>query len=230
MAGHSNELAVLAIMMAPRLVFLSLPFVLSLVLEGCASSESKTRSMNARLADTAEAIVIFPNSMGAASPEDVKFSRCVERAFLRNMPNQRFVDHNAFRDALFPWFEANTAPRTPDELNQLLAKPLVQSRISQLGVGYVIAIAGGTTEKGGLRPFACGYIGGCIGLSWWDRRTNLTVLVWNLEKGGEVGEVEAKASGTAIMPAFLVPIPYIPMTETTACKELGRRLVELLAP
>ncbi len=209
-------------------IFLSATLALALALTGgCVTSEVKvTRGVDTDFA-AGDAIVIFPNRMGAAGLKDVEFAECLEEAILSNRPDQRFVGANAFRDAFFPWFEPNTAPDTPDDLRRLLARPVVQNRISELGVHYVIVLAGSTQEGHGFPGVLCGGTG-CLGLAWWDRETKLTAIVWDMNTAGKVGEFTAMASGTAVVPAFVIPLPFIPPTETTACNDLGRSLVELL--
>ena len=194
---------------------------------GCATSKVEISRVTATGFASGDSIVIFPDGMGANSIENVRFAKCVAKAILNNKPDQRFFAADAFKDALFPWLE--TAPNTPDDLNILLARPLVQDRISELGVRYIIVLAGGTkVDSSWKRPFFCGY-SGCLGLTWWDRKTNLLAIVWDMKAGNKAGELTATSSGTAVVPAFVIPIPFIPLTETTACSDLGRHLVEFLA-
>ncbi len=213
-------------------IFISIALTLILALiEGCTTSKIKVTQGIDTAISPGDGIVIFHSHIEALSVKKEWFAECVEKTILKNRPDQLFVDDRAFKDALFPWFETNTAPNLPADLPKLLARPLVKDKISELGVRYVIFIAGGTTGSpadahglGGL-----GYYG-WLGLHWWDRETSWAAVIWDLMRAGEVCKVEATASGTAIMPAFIIPVPIMPMTETTACEELGRQIVELLTP
>ncbi len=69
---------------------------------------------------------------------------------------------------------------------------------------------------------------GCIGLASWDRESALDATVWDLKDAAMAGTLEASASGTAVMPCYVLPIPLIPATETEACAELGQRVVDFL--
>lgn len=223
-------------MMCNRLyIFISLALALVLALiEGCATSKVKVTQGIDTIISPGDGIVIFHSRSGTSGApisriKSKRFAKRVEKTILKNRPGQLFVGERAFRDALFPWFETNTAPNSPTELPKLLARPLVKDKISELGVRYVIFIGGGTLSADGFPGVIPTYYG-YFGLAWWERKTSLTAAVWDLKRAGEVGKAESTASGTAVMPAFFFPVPIMPMTETTACKELGRQLVELLAP
>ena len=72
--------------------------------------------------------------------------------------------------------------------------------------------------------------GGCLGLSWWDRKSDLGFAIWDLQVKSFAGNVQAKADGTGIMPAFVLPIPvYVPATESAVCKEIGAHLANVLS-
>jgi hypothetical protein len=220
-------------MMCNRLyIFISITLALVLALiEGCTTSQIKVTQGIDTAIPPGDGIVIFHSHIEALRVKREWFAKCVEKTILKNRPDQLFVDDRTFKDALFPWFETNTAPKTPADLPKLLARPLVKDKISELGVRYVIFIAGDTTgspaDAHGLSDIT---FAGWWGLHWWDRETSLAAIVWDLKKAEEVCKVEATASGTTIMPAIIIPIPIMPMTETTTCEELGRQLVELLTP
>lgn len=111
-------------------------------------------------------------------------------------------------------------------------KAEVQERISSLGVRYVVMVTKGKTGEDRHGGIVCGAGtggGGCLGLSWWDRKSELGLTIWDLRNKARAGSLEANATGTGIMPAFLLPIPlYMPATESAVCTELGSRLGKLL--
>jgi hypothetical protein len=119
-----------------------------------------------------------------------------------------------------------------EELKVLLGRSAVRTKIDHLGLRFVVAVSGGTTEsehKGGILCGAGPQYGGCLGFEWWDRETNLKAVVWDLKQAEEVEKVDVSASGTALMPAFAFPIPLIPTTETEACSILAKKIAETIA-
>ena len=67
-------------------------------------------------------------------------------------------------------------------------------------------------------------------MSWWERKSELGLCVWDLRNLSHAGNIHVNAAGTGIMPAFGLPIPvYAPATKSAVCRELGRRLAKLLS-
>jgi hypothetical protein len=153
---------------------------------------------------------------------------CVLRAMRGVDPNVTYVPSSMFRDELFPWFEPDTQPRTAEALSMLLDRALVRERIAHLGVRFVVALSGETKDAKSDGFLLCGHTG-CMGLAWWNRQTDLAAIIWNLEKAEKSAKVDVSISGTGVMPAFLIPIPFFPRTKAEACKELGRRIVRKMA-
>ena len=69
------------------------------------------------------------------------------------------------------------------------------------------------------------YHAGCIGLMAGIRRSHLSARVWDLRHGVFAGTIGVKVAGGAVMPAYILPVPLMAPTESTACAELGTRLV-----
>jgi len=155
---------------------------------------------------------------------------CAEEAIRAAAPGTRIVPAEQFRDALFPWFEPATQPRSEDALATLLAKPLVADRIAQLGVRYVIAVGEPSTSEGeatGLHPILVG-IPLPAGVMWSERKSTISATVWDLVQGTSAGTVEVVGSGTSYLLNWVFAFGVgIPATETRACHELGRRLAGL---
>ncbi len=66
---------------------------------------------------------------------------------------------------------------------------------------------------------------GCMGLMAGIRRSHLSARVWDLRHGVFAGTIGVKVAGVLVMPAYFLPVPLMAPTESTACAELGTRLV-----
>lgn len=69
------------------------------------------------------------------------------------------------------------------------------------------------------------YQGGCMGLVAGIRRSHLSARVWDIRRGVFAGTIGVKVAGVLVMPAYYLPVPLMAPTESTACAELGTRLV-----
>ena len=176
---------------------------------------------------TDEAIVLFPALRAAGLPSNAGFVRCLRTGLEKRVtPKPKIMETAAFQDAMFPWFEFEHAPRTARELNALLLQPLVRERIASLNVRYLISIAG-STDADGFPGMLCGY-GGCLGLAWEDRTSQLNAVVWDIMSGDQAGELSVTSSGTSVIPAFIIPFPFIAYTEWEACEALAANLGQRL--
>ena len=132
-----------------------------------------------------------------------------------------------FEDMLYPWFEPSTAPLTTEELPALLSRPGVSSRIADSGVRYVVWLDGGTDRvaSGGGISCAAGVGGaGCLGLAWWQTDAKYEATIWDLKDARSAGTINADVTGKSVMPAIVVPLPFIARTQATACKGLADQL------
>jgi hypothetical protein len=164
--------------------------------------------------------------LGDGSGEADDMASCLESRL--KSAGLSVLSSDTFRSELFPWFETNVRPRYPDELAMMLAKPLVRTKLDELGMPQVVYVTGKTLEGGGEDAIFCGGGpggAGCLGLAWEDRETSVSAIVWNLSAADMVGSEELVVSGTTVVPAFILPIPFIPPTKTQACGELAERLI-----
>jgi hypothetical protein len=113
----------------------------------------------------------------------------------------------------------------------LINKPLIRQRIAALGVSYLV-VRSGATSNDVHNGILCGGGyggGGCLGLAWYDRKTEFKAQIWDLKRGSLDGTVQAQSTGTGVIPALLLPFPaYMPATESASCRELGARLAKAL--
>jgi hypothetical protein len=144
----------------------------------------------------------------------------------------RYMSATEIRNAFFPWLEPHLAPNGIKGWVDLLSKAKVRERIASLKLRYLVVVAGTTETKNaeGLMFGGASYGGGGIfGFLQWDKNTDLTAVVWDLQQGQKAANFNVTAKGTALVPAFVLPIPLIPPTQTIACNELGQKLMQVLS-
>jgi len=216
-----------------RRSFRSMIFALScLLLAACPSTTETDVSVGSALPLAAgETIVLFAAFQDVVSPGAKGFARCV-RAKIERYENAsgKIMDAAAFQDALFPWFEPAQAPRTLDELNNLISRPEIRERIFSLKVRYLISMAV-STESDGFPGFVCGagYGGaGCLGLGWENEDFAMYAIVWDLKTGNEAGELTASSAGKSLAIGVGIPIIFTAYTEEDACEALAVALGKVL--
>jgi hypothetical protein len=166
--------------------------------------------------------------------DDEDADNCIRPTMLDANPELHFMPAKQFRGSLYPYLTPNTTPHDLEGYTNLLNKPEIRKRIDFLGVGYLVIVTKGGTDTHGDGAILCGggYPGaaGCLGLAWWDRKSELVVAVLDLKTKFHAGSVQASATGTGVMPALILPIPiYIPATKSAVCGEVGTRLGKLLS-
>lgn len=177
-------------------------------------------------------IVLFPGYREQTNANEADFVRCLKKEFSQRMPRQfQLVETAAFQDVLFPWFEGENAPRTVEQLNTLLARPLVRERIASLGVRYLLVIAS-AGQSDGFPGVICGagYGGaGCLGVMWEDKTHRAQAVIWDLALGVASGTLSATSTGKSVGFAFGIPVLFIADTQKHACQALAEELVHLLS-
>jgi hypothetical protein len=179
-----------------------------------------------------EGIVLLSNRENDHDFDD-DVDKCIRPAMLRAHPDINFVTAKQFRENLYPYFFPSTTPKDLEGYKRVLDRPEVLRRINSLGVRYLIMLTKDETLTDWHGGILCGGGpggGACLGLSWWDRKSELSLVVWDLKNRTCAANVEAKSAGTGIMPAFLLPIPfYVPATRSAVCNEIANRLGKLLS-
>lgn len=201
------------------------------------------------------------NGVAVISPtgeDEGKFADCVRGAISRAGSNLAVIPEKEFREAMFPWYEPETQPVTWRKLQNFVTLPVVQNRLHELGVRYVVEAGGETTSNFG--EFWSGsedktYIGqkgvdirgpasilkldkqgtmlcygiACMGVMGWTRKSSVSVTLWDLAQGSLVGDLGAEVTGKNVLPAFVFAFPFMSPTETVACNEIGEKLAEFIA-
>ena len=153
--------------------------------------------------------------------------RCVIRELRTLLPERPVLTGPVVRQALFPWF--SDAPATDvaaARLAGLARYPAAASRLQALGLGTFVMVSGGTVQDSHGGGFCGGGYGGggCLGLMWGTRDTFIAAELLDLSRPDELSHSEAHRSGTAVVPMLLLPLPFIPATQSSACRELGKAL------
>ncbi|MBU6211595.1 MAG: hypothetical protein KJS73_05290 [Gammaproteobacteria bacterium] len=174
-----------------------------------------------------EAVVILakPQIEGVAAEDE--FIDCVGNGLGKGERPIPVRDNNDFVDELFPWLEPGTAPRRPEAVTQLLARPGVGERVTASGVRYLVWLDGGTRRTDGGGSLACGAApgaAGCIGFGWWEKESDYEATVWDLKQARSAGSVEANVTGTSAIVGAVVPLPFIARVQGTACDRLAEQL------
>lgn len=177
-----------------------------------------------------EAVVILS---GDPHGEDEQADDCVGKPLRGLAPTLRLLPASEFRDALYPYFTQSTMPHTAEEFEVILENPVVQQRIASLRVHYLIVFSESYESRNDWHNYilcGAGYGGGgCLGFAWWDRQSGIGAEIWDLTGKSFGGKISSEAKGTGIMPAFGLPVPlYMPATESAACKETARQLLQAI--
>ncbi|ALO47565.1 hypothetical protein [Pseudohongiella spirulinae] len=181
--------------------------------------------------NTGETVVILGRRQGAGYETAADFVQCVGDRMARGRDGLNVVPEQQFVDALFPWFEPRTAPLRSDDLQQLMAQPMVSDKMNEFGVRYIVWLDGQTETSNRMGSISCTVGpggGGCFGFGSWEDDSSFEARVWDVSSNLAVGTISADASGQSYMPAVFVPIPLIARVEANACNSLADQLKQFV--
>jgi len=218
-------------MRSPMTVIVCL--LMLLCMDACTAVQPQTEFRSPDNLMPGDRIVLLSSTEISQRFDDDDVDKCIGSSMRHANPDLLFVSATQFRENLYPYFMQSTTPTSLEDYKNLLDKSEVQQRIATLHVRFlVMLVTSGTITDwhgdfiGGVGPGGGGY----IGLSWWDRKSALGVVIWDLQTKQQVGKVGAEAAGTGVMPTLGLPVPfYTPATEAAVCADIGRRLAELLS-
>lgn len=180
-----------------------------------------------------DTVVLLSNLKSTRYFDDNDVDKCIGSAMRQASPELILLPAKKFRDNLYPYFMPSTTPNSLEGYKKILDKEEVQQRIAPLRIRYLVMLVKNDTVTDWHGGIICGGGyggGGCLGLSWWNRKSDFSFLIWDLKHMHRLGKVGAKSAGTGLMPAFGLPIPlYVPATESAVCKNIGTRFAELLS-
>ena len=127
---------------------------------GCMKSHTKDSLLTKSDINKPKTISIFSEDLG-----ETKFPNCLKKGLIADIQNLKTIPQDEFQDALFPWFEPSTAPKSADELSIILNKSVIREQINKLGIDLLIYVSGYTIQDefqgevgggGGVQDRFCG--------------------------------------------------------------------------
>lgn len=67
-----------------------------------------------------------------------------------------------------------------------------------------------------------------MGLAWWEDESRYDATVWDIEQLESAGTIYADVNGRSVMPAIVVPLPFIARPQAQACRRLTEQLEQFL--
>ena len=198
---------------------------------GCVTSRVEGVKNSATGIEDHESVVVIATSYHKGNRTGTDFLQCMDDELDDGATAVNVYPREKFLDELFPWLEPRTMPQEIKDLPELLARPGVSERISSSGVRYLVLVNGTTTKTsdgGGMSCAASPAGGGCFGLVWWEDDGAYTARVWDLKASTAAGKVSTDVHGSSMVPALILPLPFVARTETAACKELAGELREFI--
>ena len=209
----------------------ALAILVSGICAGCVTSRVEGVKNSATGIEDHESVVVVAASYHKGNRTGTDFLQCMDDELDGGAKAVNVYPREKFLDELFPWFEPRTMPQEIKDLPGLLAQPGVRERISASGVRDLVWVDGSTkktSDGGGMSCAASPAGGGCFGLVWWEDDGTYTAKVWDLKASSAPGKVSTDVHGSSMVPALILPLPFIARTETAACKELAGELREFI--
>lgn len=178
-----------------------------------------------------EQVVVLARKHHANHEAEQDFVQCISESLEDSDSEIDVHASKAFEDKMYPWFEPSTAPLSTNDLSQLLDKPEVMDQVRDTGVRFLVWLDGSTDRvaSGGGITCAAGVGGaGCMGLAWWEDDSRYDATVWDLQELESAGTIHADVRGRSVMPAIVVPLPFIARPQAHACSGLTEQLEEFL--
>jgi hypothetical protein len=209
------------------LPLLALPLLASC---GVTSRMEPYKQTNAVIND-GEQVVILARKHHANREAEQDFIDCISNSLSRGQDGLAVHASAQFEDRMYPWFEPSMAPLSTEDLSDLLEKPGVMDQVRDTGVRFVIWLDGSTDRvaSGGGITCAAGVGGaGCMGLAWWEDDARYDATVWDIQELSSAGTIHADVKGRSVMPAIVIPLPFIARPQAAACRGLTEQIRQFL--
>jgi len=214
--------------MTTNRIHIVLVLISAFSLTACVSTTIQEVREASTTLSTNESVVILSRKHKTSGETENDFVSCVSGKTGGGNGALSIMSEREFMDELFPWFEPRTAPLNMKDLTDVISRPLVSDKIRAIGVRYLVWVEGTTQrseESGALQcTVVSGGIPACFGFLSWESGSDYEASVWDINRGINVGKVSSEASGTSIVPALVVPIPFIARVQNQACISLAEQL------
>jgi len=200
-------------------------------LTSCVTSRVEQLRQGSTGLTTDEALVILGRANYSESETEESFTECIVDALSRGSSGLNLVSEDDFKDQLYPWFEARTAPTSADDLGRLFAQPGVSDQIENTKIRYLAWIDGNTVttdQGGGISCTISAAGGGCFGMSYWEEDASYEASIWDLRDLTTAGQIVVDANGTSYLAGLVIPIPILARPGNKACKDLAAQLKRFL--
>jgi len=228
----SSQLMVQAVFGVSRTRFWTCLLVATPLLSACGTtSRMEPYKQSNVVISEGEQVVVLARKHHANHETEGDFVECISDALARSNNDIAVHSSTEFENLMYPWFEPSTAPLDTADLTELLDKPGVLEQVQDTGVRFVVWLDGSTdrTSSGGGITCAAGVGGaGCMGLAWWEDDARYDATVWDIQELSSAGTIHADVKGRSVMPAIIVPLPFIARPRAKACRGLTEQLVEFL--
>jgi len=178
-----------------------------------------------------ESIVILGRRHSSDYETRAEFVDCVGERMTTGNDSISVIPEKEFVDAMFPWFEPRTAPLRTQDLERLMAEPVVAEKMAEFGIRYMVWLDGFTETSGRTGTISC-TVGpggaGCFGFGSWEDDSTFDARVWDVASLQNVGTISTDASGQSYLPALVIPIPLIARVEANACVRLADQLKQFV--
>jgi len=198
---------------------------------GCVTSRIEQLRQGATGLTSDESLVVLGRANYSELETEESFTDCIVSALSKGSSPMNLVSEDDFKDQLYPWFEARTAPTSADDLARLFAQPGVSDKIENSKIRYLAWIDGNTVttdQGGGISCTISAAGGGCFGMSYWEEDASYEASIWDLQNLTTAGEILADANGTSYLAGLVVPIPILARPGNAACKALAAQLKQFL--
>ena len=206
--------------------------VMSALAAGCGvTSRLEPYKQTSAVIQEGEHVVVLARKHHATHEAEQEFVQCVSDALADSDHTILVQDSTEFEDMMYPWFEPSMAPLNTADLSELLDRPGVMARVQDTGVRFLVWLDGSTDRvaSGGGITCAAGVGGaGCMGLAWWEDDSRYDATVWDINELASAGTIHADVRGRSVMPAIIVPLPFIARPRAHACKGLTEQLEQFL--
>lgn len=206
--------------------------VMSALAAGCGvTSRLEPYKQTSAVIQEGEHVVVLARKHHATHETEQEFVQCVSDALADSDHTILVQDSTEFEDMMYPWFEPSMAPLNTADLSELLDRPGVMARVQDTGVRFLVWLDGSTDRvaSGGGITCAAGVGGaGCMGLAWWEDDSRYDATVWDINELASAGTIHADVRGRSVMPAIIVPLPFIARPRAHACKGLTEQLEQFL--